>query len=374
MAPAKNATCSIARILDQRATPRLAALDYAGGPGHASAPPPAERRRIEVLPMETVIRALSKITLRLHSSGRSSARAADLLSAPLGCDAGEELPQAEGHRAQRDLDQRAVDDPASPRRLGAVGAIDPGGRDAVLYVHGSGFEIGARRDVRRLASWIASVTGADVYLPEYRLAPDIRSRADRRLRRLPGDARTRSRPHRTAVIGDSAGWRDLRFDRAIAARDGAPRRLRSSSSRPGSACRSPAPSSGWSARRDPMLRREWLRARRPQLRRRAPSRRPADLAAVRICTGCRRPRPGRHRRDPPRRRDPLRRARRTPPASTSSCSASRGCSTTSRSSAAAALGARGALVDIAAFLARRFERGASGDRGRCGSPAGVIPA
>jgi len=85
---------------------------------------------------------------------------------------------------------------------GAVGAIDPGGRDAVLYVHGGGFEIGGGEMYVGFASWIATVTGADVYLPDYRLAPEHPQPAPtddafvayRAVLELGHD------PHRTAVI------------------------------------------------------------------------------------------------------------------------------------------------------------------------------
>ena len=89
----------------------------------------------------------------------------------------------------------------------AVGAVDPAGRDAILYVHGGAFEIGGGDMYAGFASALAVATGADVYLPDYRLAPEHSQpaptddvfaayRAVLELGHLPG---------RTAVVGDSAG-------------------------------------------------------------------------------------------------------------------------------------------------------------------------
>ena len=88
-----------------------------------------------------------------------------------------------------------------------VGAIDPAGREAILYVHGGAFEIGGGEMYVGFASWIASLTGADVYLPDYRLAPEHTQPAPsddvfaayRAILELGHD------PRRIAVIGDSAG-------------------------------------------------------------------------------------------------------------------------------------------------------------------------
>ncbi len=90
---------------------------------------------------------------------------------------------------------------------GSVGAVDASGRDAILYVHGGAFEVGGGEMFVGFASWLASVTGADVYLPDYRLAPehtqpaptDDLFNAYRTVLELGHD------PGRTAVIGDSAG-------------------------------------------------------------------------------------------------------------------------------------------------------------------------
>ena len=90
---------------------------------------------------------------------------------------------------------------------GSVGAIDPADRAAILYAHGGAFEIGGGEMYVGLASWLASATGADVYLPDYRLAPehpqpaptDDLFTAYRAILELGHD------PERTAVAGDSAG-------------------------------------------------------------------------------------------------------------------------------------------------------------------------
>jgi acetyl esterase/lipase len=93
------------------------------------------------------------------------------------------------------------------RADGGVGPADPSSRDAVLYVHGGGFEIGGGEMYTGFASRIAAATGADVYLPDYRLAPehtqpaptDDAFAAYRAVLELGHD------PRRTAIVGDSAG-------------------------------------------------------------------------------------------------------------------------------------------------------------------------
>ena len=54
----------------------------------------------------------------------------------------------------------------------AVGVVDPADRDAVLFVHGGGFQLGGGDAYAGFAGWLAEVTGADVYMPDYRLAPE----------------------------------------------------------------------------------------------------------------------------------------------------------------------------------------------------------
>lgn len=56
-------------------------------------------------------------------------------------------------------------------RIG-VGGSDPAGRPALLWAHGGGFVLGGRETHGALAGHLAVAAGADVYLPEYRLAPE----------------------------------------------------------------------------------------------------------------------------------------------------------------------------------------------------------
>jgi len=87
------------------------------------------------------------------------------------------------------------------------GPAEPAERDAVVLVHGGGFVAGSASSYAALAGWIAKTSGADVYVPEYRLAPehphpeptDDVFAAYRAVLDLGYSAR------RTAVIADSAG-------------------------------------------------------------------------------------------------------------------------------------------------------------------------
>ena len=89
----------------------------------------------------------------------------------------------------------------------AVGPVDPADRDAVLFVHGGGFQIGSGDTYAGLAGWLAEVTGADVYMPDYRLAPEDPQPAPTddifaAYRAVIGLGHA---PGRLAVVGDSAG-------------------------------------------------------------------------------------------------------------------------------------------------------------------------
>lgn len=61
--------------------------------------------------------------------------------------------------------------PIESFRIG-IGPEDPGSRRALLWAHGGGFVLGGRKTHGALAGHLAAATGADVYLPEYRLAPE----------------------------------------------------------------------------------------------------------------------------------------------------------------------------------------------------------
>jgi len=88
-----------------------------------------------------------------------------------------------------------------------VGPTELDERDAILFAHGGGFILGGGSTYVGFASWIAEATGADVYLPDYRLAPehpypaplDDLFEAYRVILALGHPAK------RTAILGDSAG-------------------------------------------------------------------------------------------------------------------------------------------------------------------------
>ena len=92
---------------------------------------------------------------------------------------------------------------AAPR----VGPAPLAERDAILFVHGGGFILGGAGTYRGFAAWVAEATGADVYLADYRLAPehphaaagDDLFAAYSRLLELGHE------PGRTTILGDSAG-------------------------------------------------------------------------------------------------------------------------------------------------------------------------
>lgn len=88
-----------------------------------------------------------------------------------------------------------------------IGPTDAADRDAVLYVHGGAFVAGGAGAYAGFASRIAAATGADVHLPDYRLAPEHSHPA-------PGDDLFAAYSallelgypaRRIAIVGDSAG-------------------------------------------------------------------------------------------------------------------------------------------------------------------------
>ena len=105
-------------------------------------------------------------------------------------------------------------------RVRAGGEGDAAARPALLWAHGGGFAIGLRKQHTALAAAISRASGADVYLPDYRLAPEDPYPA-------PGDdvfAAYRAvlaeghDPVRVALGGDSAGGA-LAVSLALAAGD-----------------------------------------------------------------------------------------------------------------------------------------------------------
>lgn len=79
---------------------------------------------------------------------------------------------------------------------------------AVLYLHGGGYAVGSPATHRSLAARLAHQTGATVYVPDYRLAPEHPFPAaldDAELAFLELVASAGFRPDQIALSGDSAG-------------------------------------------------------------------------------------------------------------------------------------------------------------------------
>lgn len=93
------------------------------------------------------------------------------------------------------------------REASGPGPSSPAGRQAVLYVHGGGFVTGSPEGYRGLAGWLARTTGADVYVPDYRLAPEHPHPAatDDLFTAYRGVLDLGHAPTATAVVADSAG-------------------------------------------------------------------------------------------------------------------------------------------------------------------------
>lgn len=86
-------------------------------------------------------------------------------------------------------------------------SVEPGARDAIMFSHGGSFVLGGLDTHLGLGGWIARTTGADVYLAEYRLAPEHPFPAPTddlfaAYRAVLGQGHS---PTRTAILGDSAG-------------------------------------------------------------------------------------------------------------------------------------------------------------------------
>ncbi len=72
----------------------------------------------------------------------------------------------------REVDRESVRGAPVPLTRFGIGAGDPALRPAVLWAHGGGFVIGSPSTHAGFAGHLAQAAGADVYLPDYRLAPE----------------------------------------------------------------------------------------------------------------------------------------------------------------------------------------------------------
>lgn len=88
-----------------------------------------------------------------------------------------------------------------------VAAGDPAELPALLWAHGGGFVIGSPRSHAGLAGHLALAAGADVYLPDYRLAPEDSHPAatDDLFSAYRAVLERGHDPARVAIGGDSAG-------------------------------------------------------------------------------------------------------------------------------------------------------------------------
>ena len=88
-----------------------------------------------------------------------------------------------------------------------VGPSELAARDAILYAHGGGFIGGGGSTYVGFAAWLAETTGADVYLPDYRLAPEhpFPAPVDDLFEAYRVVLELGHAPERIAILGDSAG-------------------------------------------------------------------------------------------------------------------------------------------------------------------------
>jgi acetyl esterase/lipase len=124
-----------------------------------------------------------------------------------------ELPLAEGTRAD-DLELGGV-----PTVHCAPDAGGDDGHPVVLYFHGGGYRMGSATAWRSFGSHLASASGADVYVVDYRLAPEhpFPAAVDDALAAY-RDLLEATDPSRLVVAGDSAGG-GLAAALVLAARD-----------------------------------------------------------------------------------------------------------------------------------------------------------
>lgn len=143
-----------------------------------------------------------------------------------------------------------------------VRAAGPLGRNVLLYLHGGGYFMGSPRTHRAISGRLARLTGATVYLPEYRLSPEHPYPAQLQ------DALAAYRalldhgvsPQRVAVAGDSAGGH-LTLSLLLALRDnGLPLPAAAALLSPWTDTRLDSESVGSVGASDPMLTPAWARA------------------------------------------------------------------------------------------------------------------
>ena len=115
-----------------------------------------------------------------------------------------------GPRGIERTELRAGEVPMLRLRAGAGSAVGPlpaGERDAILYIHGGGYVLGGEGAYAGFAARFAEETGADVYLPDYRLAPEhpFPAALDDVFAAYTAMLELGHSPGRVAVVGDSAG-------------------------------------------------------------------------------------------------------------------------------------------------------------------------
>ncbi len=94
-----------------------------------------------------------------------------------------------------------------PTKRVAVGRDNPANRPAILWIHGGGFVLGSPESHGGLGGHLAMEAGADVYLPDYRLAPEhpFPAATDDAFSTYRDMLARGHDPSRVAIGGDSAG-------------------------------------------------------------------------------------------------------------------------------------------------------------------------
>ena len=206
--------------------------------------------------MQTILKALARLTLRvLYKPFHGPPIPLAFSRRWQGMVAGAARPPAGVER--REIDLGGI--PALHLRDGAP-AAPAAERAAILLCHGGNFVSGGFRTHGAFAAWVARLTGADVYLPAYRVAPEHPHPAatDDLFAAYRGVLDLGHSPTRSAVLGDSAGGAlAVAFVRTLPEMNvPSPAALVLLS--PFLDLTLSSVSVGANARRDPMLRRSWL--------------------------------------------------------------------------------------------------------------------